>query len=306
MRKKHIFGIVKEDSMKAKIANRANGANRAISVYLLLVLGVCYLLGLLEIITNTGRFYQILGVSFTFIPVIAAIITRRITDERAKFHLSLRVWKNIRYWVLSAFLPGILIAAGTAVYYLIFPEQYSGIFQIGVRLGTDMEIAVKSPVLFALVCIIISAVMIPMHLLELGEEIGWRGYLLGFQTGKYGEKKAVLINGTEWGLAHLPLIYFGFNYSMENPGAPWSNMGMMMIMCIVLGIFLSYVTIKTENCMYAAIIHGAVNVIGELPVYLSINLKSGLLGPNPTGILTMLPLIAAAIPCFMKLRDKIR
>ena len=283
---------------------KAKTANRAIFVYLLLVLGVCYLLGLLEIITSTGKFYQILGISFTFIPVIAAFITKKITGERAKFHLSLRVWKNMKYWLLSAFLPGILITVGTAVYYLVFTEQYSGIFQIGMRLGTDMEIAVKSPILLAIVCILISAVMIPIQLLELGEEIGWRGYLLGFQVDKYGEKKAVLLNGIEWGLAHLPLIYFGFNYSLKNYGAPWSNMGMMMITCIVLGIFLSFVTIKTENCMYAAIIHGVVNIIGELPVYLSVDLKSGLLGPNPTGILTMLPLIIVAIPCFMQLRSK--
>ena len=283
---------------------KAKTANRAIFVYLLLVLGVCYLLGLMEIITNTGKFYQILGISFTFIPVIAALITKRITGERAKFPLSLKVWKNMKYWFLSAFLPGILIAVGTIVYYLVFTEQYSGIFQIGIRFGTDMEIAVKSPILLAIVCIVISAVMIPIQLLELGEEIGWRGYLLGFQVDKYGEKKAVLLNGIEWGLAHLPLIYFGFNYSMENWGAPWSNMGMMMIMCIVLGIFLSFVTIKTENCMYAAIIHGVVNIIGELPVYLSVDLKSGLLGPNPTGLLTMLPLIIVAIPCFMQLRSE--
>ena len=283
---------------------KAKTANRAIFVYLLLVLGVCYLLGLMEIITSTGKFYQILGISFTFIPVIAALITKRITGERAKFPLSLKVWKNMKCWFLSAFLPGILIAVGTTVYYLVFTEQYSGIFQIGIRFGTDMEIAVKSPILLAIVCIVISAVMIPIQLLELGEEIGWRGYLLGFQVDKYGEKKAVLLNGIEWGLVHLPLIYFGFNYSLKNYGAPWSNMGMMMIMCIVLGIFLSFVTIKTENCMYAAIIHGVVNIIGELPVYLSVDLKSGLLGPNPTGLLTMLPLIIVAIPCFMQLRSE--
>ena len=204
---------------------KAKTANRAIFVYLLLVLGVCYLLGLMEIITNTGKFYQILGISFTFIPVIAALITKRITGERAKFPLSLKVWKNMKCWFLSAFLPGILIAVGTIVYYLVFTEQYSGIFQIGIRFGTDMEIAVKSPILLAIVC-------------------------------------------------------------------------------IVLGIFLSFVTIKTENCMYAAIIHGVINIIGELPVYLSVDLKNGLLGPNPTGLLTMLPLIIVAIPCFMQLRSK--
>lgn len=278
--------------------------DKTILTYLLLALGVCYLLGLLEALTGTGKFYQALGIGFTFIPVIAAVITKRITGERARYHLSLKVWKNMKFWLLSAFLPGVLIAIGAAVYFLIFPEQYSGIFKIGARLGTETEIAVNSPLLIALACVAVSAVMIPIQLLELGEEVGWRGYLLGFQVEKYGEREAVLINGIEWGIAHLPLIYYGFNYSLDNPGAPWSNMGMMIITCVVLGILLSYVTIKTGNCMYAAIIHGVVNIIGELPVYFSVDVASGLLGPNPTGIITMLPLIIAAIICFLKLGKK--
>jgi uncharacterized protein len=278
--------------------------NKAAIVYLALVLGVCYLLGMLEKFTGTGKFYTILGIGFTFIPVLAAVITRRVTGERAKYHLSLCVWKNMKCWLLSALLPGVLIAVGAAVYYLVFPEQYSGIFKIGYRLGTDAEIAVNSPILIAIACVAVSAVMIPIQLLELGEEIGWRGYLLGFQVEKYGEKKAVLVNGIEWGLAHLPLIYFGFNYSLDNPGAPWSNMAMMMLTCIVLGIILSYVTIKTENCMYAAIVHGVVNTIGELPICFGNDLNSGLLGPNPTGLLTMIPLIVLAVACFYGLSNK--
>lgn len=278
--------------------------DKTILTYLLLVLGVCYLLGVLEALTGTGKFYQALGIGFTFIPVIAAVITKRITGERARYHLSLKVWKNMKFWLLSALVPGVLIAIGAAVYFLIFPQQYSGVFKIGERLGTETEIAVNSPLLIALACVAVSAVMIPIQLLELGEEIGWRGYLLGFQVEKYGERKAVLINGIEWGIAHLPLIYYGFNYSLDNPGAPWSNMGMMIITCVVLGVLLSYVTIKTGNCMYAAVIHGVVNVIGELPVYFSVNMTSGLLGPNPTEIITMLPLIIAAIICFLKLGKK--
>ena len=275
--------------------------NKAILVYLALVLGICCLLGLLEAVTDSGQFYQILGIGFTFFPVIAAFVTRRITGERAKYHLSLRVWKDMKRWLLSALLPGVLIAGGAVIYFLVFPDRYSGIFKIGMRLGTDAEIAVNSPILIALACIAVSAVMFPVQLLELGEEIGWRGYLLGLQVEKYGERKAVIINGIEWGFAHLPLVWFGFNYSLDNPGAPWSNMIMMMVTCIALGVIFSYVTIKTENCMYAAIAHGAANVIGELPVYFSVDLSNGLLGPNPTGLLTMLPLIVFAVICFAKL-----
>ena len=159
-------------------------------------------------------------------------------------------------------------------------------------LGTDAELVVRSPLLFALVCVVIAAVMIPVQLLELGEEIGWRGYLLGFQIEKYGRRKAVLINGVEWGLTHLPLIWFGFNYSLDNPG------------CVVMGILFSYITIRTGNCMYAAVMHGVANVIGELPVYMTPDMESGLLGPNPTGLVTISFMAVFSILLLVKMKDK--
>ena len=78
------------------------------------------------------------------------------------------------------------------------------------RIGTHAML-VFFVVLFIIICILISALCFPIHLLELGEEVGWRGYLLWFQVEKYGARKAVLVNGLEWGLAHMPLIYLGFN-----------------------------------------------------------------------------------------------
>ncbi len=71
-------------------------------------------------------------------------------------------------------------------------------------------------------------------------------------------------------------------------GTPYSSMILMIVLCVVLGIILSYVTIKTEKCIYAAIIHGVVNTIGELSIYFSITLVNGLLGPDPTGLLARL------------------
>ena len=266
-----------------------------ILIYLFIVLGVCFGFGILELITGNGKFYNFLGVAFTFIPVTAAMITRRITKEKSKYHLSLKVWENPKAWLFSAFVPSLLIIPGVVLYFIIFRNEYSGVLKYGIRFGTDESINVNNPILTALICVAVAALMIPIQLLELGEEIGWRGYLLGFQAEKYGERKAVVINGIEWGVSHLPLIYFGFNYSLTNPGAPWTNMLMMIVVCVILGVVFSYVTIKTKNCMYAAIMHGAVNIIGELPVYLTYDMKNGLLGPNPTGLISISFLLVFSI-----------
>ncbi len=41
----------------------------------------------------------------------------------------------------------------------------------------------------------------------LGEEYGWRGYLLPNLTKQYGKKKAVVITGLVWALYHMPAVY---------------------------------------------------------------------------------------------------
>ncbi len=280
---------------------KGNSSRCPIRIYLGLVYFICYGLGALELAAGTGGFYRILGVAFTFLPVVMSLITRRVTGRKGTFHLSFRVWKNARAWLFSALAPGILIVLGAVLYFLIFPNEYSGVFRYGLLLGSDAEAAVQSPMVTALICIVIAGIMLPVQLLELGEEIGWRGYLLGFQIEKYGARKAVLLNGIEWGLAHLPLIYFGFNYSLNNWGAPYTNMALMLAVCIVSGIMFSYITIQTGNCMYAAIMHGVVNVIGELPVCMTHDMENGLLGPNPTGALSMVFLAVFSILLFVRL-----
>lgn len=281
-----------------------NDNKMQIKIYLLWVLGVCFFLGVTAYFTqasNEGTAYQILQKGFTAFPVISAIMTRRITKDKTKWRFSIKVWKNPMLWGFCAFIPGILIVIGALLYFVIFPEQYSGLFDIGSLLGMDSAIPINSPFRFAIVCVLISALCIPVQLLELGEEIGWREYLLPKQIAEYGIRKGVLLNGIYWGIAHLPLIFFGFNYSLENAGAPWSNMLMMLVVCMTLGIICAYVMVISNNVMYSAIIHGVVNVIGEIPVFISVSHKSGLLGPNPTGLIGMSGLVVCAIIMFIRL-----
>lgn len=270
--------------------------------YLLLVLGVCYLLGMIGLLSagkERNPAFDFLQKAFTAFPVLAAFLTRRITSDKDGLWFSLKVWKNWKLWAVCAFVPGILIGVGAALYYLLFPQTYTGIFNYGelaALIGMPVEgtLVVQNPLMFWLIVVLISALFIPLQLLELGEEVGWRGYILPKQIALYGTMKAVLFNGFWWGMAHMPLIYFGFNYSLENWLAPWSNMFVMMLMCMVLGVILSYVTIKSKNCMYAGIIHGIVNIAAEVPVFLSLSGQSGLLGPNPTGLIGMLGLMVYA------------
>ena len=103
------------------------------------------------------------------------------------------------------------------------------------------------------------------------------------------------------GLAHAPLIYFGFNYGSDYWGAPITGMLMMVLVCVVLGTWLAFVTIQSQSILPAAILHGAGNVIGEMAAFVSFTSISPLLGPTPTGIVGMSGLLIGAIILFAKL-----
>ena len=119
------------------------------------------------------------------------------------------------------------------------------------------------------------------------------------------QRKAVVLHGLLWGMAHAVLIYFGFNYSLDNWGAPYSGMVMMLFICVVLGIWLAYVTMKSGSIIPATIFHGTANVVGELPIMVSLSSVSQLLGPNPTGIIGLSGLILGAIFLFIRMPGKI-
>lgn len=133
--------------------------------------------------------------------------------------------------------------------------------------------------------------------------LGWlvQGYMLPLLCKKISVKAAVIINGVLWGFAHAPLIYYGMNFGTDYCGAPYTGIAMMILVTIVLGIWMSYITLRTKNFMYAAIIHGAADIIGEAGVWISKSTKSSLLGPTPPGIIALSFLLIGAVILFFRM-----
>ena len=123
--------------------------NSQIIWYLVTIYIFTFGLGILELIFQTGIFYQILQKGFTAVPVVTALLICKMTGEKQGIKLSLKVWKNWRMWLFSAFVPGILIALGSVLYFLIFSDEYSGVFELGQIIGSKMRIEITSPIVFA-------------------------------------------------------------------------------------------------------------------------------------------------------------
>ena len=91
----------------------------------------------------------------------------------------------------------------------------------------------------------------------LGEELGWRGFLLP-RLMPLGKPAAYLVLGLLWGLWHAPLIWAGLNY----PGQPVQGIFMMCLVCLAFGAFLNEMTLHYESAILAGFLHGAANAQG--------------------------------------------
>ncbi len=288
--------------------------NRMI-IFLSIVFGILYIPWIIGIIVPSlgETIYSIISFPVVFMgtPALAVFVTRKLTKDTASLNFSTKIFKNKKALLFSTLIPGAAIFLGTVLFFLIFPEDldFQGRY-ISETYGAfgvpqDIELTIGSMFLMGLIVYVISAVALPIWYVALGEDIGWQGYMLPLLCKKMSVKCAVIINGILWGLAHAPLIYYGMNYGTDYFGAPYTGILMMILVTIVLGIWMSYITLKTKNCMYAAIIHGAADIIGEVGNWISLSTKSSLLGPIPTGIIGLSVLLIGAVILFFRMPSNV-
>ena len=237
-----------------------------------------------------------LGISvlFMFLPALVALIVRRLSGDRSGMFLRPNIKGTRRQYLMAALLPGVLTMAGAALYFLLFPgDLYLSMGYMSELLalsGQAAEVpAVTLPQVIGagLVLTLIAPLVLVNHIAAFGEELGWRGYLLPMLIEGLGESRAVLLNGVLWGIAHAPLVCFGLNYTGEYPGAPFTGILMMVVFATVLGVFMSYLTLRSGSIWPACIAHGAVNAVREAPLLICAAGYNALLGPKPSGIIGM-------------------
>lgn len=92
-----------------------------------------------------------------------------------------------------------------------------------------------------------------------GEELGWRGFLLPHLL-PLGQWKAILLSSAIWGIWHAPAIVQGLNY----PGLPVAGIGMMVVWCLLLGVGMSWLYLKTRSPWAPTLAHASLNATAGL------------------------------------------
>ncbi|QZQ53603.1 CPBP family intramembrane metalloprotease (plasmid) [Curtobacterium sp. TC1] len=202
-----------------------------------------------------------------FTPTAAAIIVGRLWQRRSWRSLwaDVGVWP-VRSWrrVLSFAAGGLVgivlvVAAGVGLAVVLGQlepdlQSFSGFAaQLRSVTGeTDLGISVRMLVLLQLVSIPLGAVF--NTFVAVGEEIGWRGWLLA-ELQPIGRWPAAALTGALWGLWHSPVILLGYNFARPNA----LGVGVMIIGCVLVGMLLAWVRSASDSIWPAAVAHGALN-----------------------------------------------
>lgn len=91
----------------------------------------------------------------------------------------------------------------------------------------------------------------------LGEEIGWRGFLVPELFRKFGFTGAAFISGIVWSCWHYPLLIWG-DY---NSGTPtWYGLTCFTVMVISLSFIFAWIRIKSGSLWTGALLHASHNL----------------------------------------------
>lgn len=252
--------------------------------------------------TNLNALTTLLIAAIMFFPALGVLLTRVITKEGFKnAWLHPHFKGNIKTYLLAYFGPGVLTLLGTALHFIIFPNDFDSGFGF---LNSTLESAGASADTYPMslsTLILVQAFTglffgpLMNFLTCFGEEWGWRGYLLPKMSEKLPLIPMLLVNGVIWGLWHAPITALGHNYGVGYPGFPFTGIAAMCVFCIVVGAFLSYVSLKTQSCIPAILGHGAINSIAGIGLYMTKDGGNAFIGPAPTGIVGMLPFIIVGV-----------
>ena len=169
-------------------------------------------------------------------PGVCAIVTQLVFN-RPIANLG---WRSgpLRYLALSILLPLIYCSAVYVPVWILGAGRFNGSFLA--RAFPLLPLALVQNVFFAL-----------------GEEIGWRGFLVPALYRVRGFAWAGVASGLIWGIWHVPLIIFG-GYSAGTPA--WYAVTCFMISVTAMSVAVAWLRLRSGSLWTAALYHGAHNL----------------------------------------------
>ncbi|MBE0669930.1 MAG: CPBP family intramembrane metalloprotease [Anaerolineales bacterium] len=189
-------------------------------------------------------------------PALAALLTSLITRRSMKdigWRVTPLKWLGLG-WILPIFY-------ALPAYALIWLTGLGGVpnltFLERARFTLNMPDAPNNLLIIAAFFYITLVNLIPSMLLSLGEEIGWRGFLVPELTKWLGLRNAAWLSGVIWAAWHLPGILSGDYGAQAMPLA--YRLACFALMVIASGMVMAWIRMKSGSIIPVAIMHATHN-----------------------------------------------
>ena len=223
--------------------------------------------------------------------ISALLVTRFVLHESWRTTTVDRLGRK-RYYLWAWFLPflGTLAAMGLTVLFGVarFDPEFT-------QLRKTLEAAGAPPLPIPLWAVVVTQVIqaltfAPLFnaLFAVGEELGWRGFLLPrLMAAGLSQWRALILSGVIWGVWHAPVILRGHNY----PDHPRLGVLLMIGFTTLLGIVFGWLWLASGSVWVPTIAHGALNAIGGLPLLLLTPFDTAI-GGMLTSLIGWIPMLA--------------
>ncbi len=163
------------------------------------------------------------------------------------------VWRTVglarmgwRAWPIAIAVPVVIVAGAYGVAVVVGAG----------RLDVDLVEATPDWGINVAISVVLGTVLI------LGEEVGWRGYLLPRFQLVVDKRRAAIATGFAHGLFHLPLILLATTYDAGTP--KWFAAPMAVAVITAGGVFYAWVRDLSGTVWPVAVAHNVVNTVFDL------------------------------------------
>ena len=283
---------------------------QSFALYILLAFGLawlCQVYGSLLLLRdgNAAVYRALLSVSM-FCPLVAVLAVKKVYLHQPT-GIGWKVRGKRRYWLAAWFGPAVFTVLAALLYFAVFSSRLdlSGSWLV-TAYGGEMDAATLrsqlgvSSLSYMLETGLFAITLAPPinMLFAVGEEAGWRGYMMPQLKERFGLLNGRLLGGVIWGVWHWPIMLLtGYEYGTNYLGAPVLGLVVWCVVCFALNTLLDWLYEKTGCIWVSAIAHGAFNAVAALFTVLTYPADAyyNVLGPTPIGLIGMLPMLAAAV-----------
>jgi membrane protease YdiL (CAAX protease family) len=230
---------------------------------------------------------RLLSVLVPTISVTALTFTYFKKGERRALWAGLGLRRlGVKTWLPALLLPFLLCGAA-----------YGTALVIGAGELGDVDITAAGALdwtLNLLVGLVVVTVII------MGEEIGWRGFVLPRVQELTDKRRAAVVTGFMHGLFHLPLICIATTY--DTGGSRWIAAPCAVVTITAGGVFYAWLRDRSGSIWPVAVAHNAVNTVFDIGASLVVASSPASLAyvAGETGFATLGACVAMAVVVLMR------